>query len=196
MAQLYAIVGTMDRARLMLDAGVPYLQLRFKEMPLEVYFQEISTWTEKYPDTRLIINDDLHAAHQVGAWGVHMGQEDLTRYKTKEFRKATVNLGISTHTDEEIDLALRYNPAMLGFGPILQTKTKIVSHYPQGVYRLAEIVAKTPLPIVAIGGISEENLESVLETNVAMIAMISNLDNYQTANEVQALMTLMDKKTH
>ena len=140
-----------------------------------------------------MINDDLYTAQRVGAWGVHLGQEDLARYKTKEIRKATVNLGISTHTDEEIDLALRYNPAHLGFGPIFPTKTKFVGHSPQGVYRLADIVAKTPLPIVAIGGISDDNLESVVETNVAMIAMISYLDSLLTVEEVRSFMKRVEK---
>jgi len=191
MTELYAIVGNMERARLMLDAGVPYLQLRFKETPLVDHQSEIEEWTEAYPATRLVINDDLVFAESVGAWAVHLGQEDLERYTKKQLRKTPVNLGISTHTDAEIETALRYNPVMLGFGPIFPTTTKHLRHHPQGIYRLGDIVANTPLPIVAIGGINADNLDSVLQTHVDMVAMISFLDQFSTAKEVISFMDQM-----
>ena len=187
MADLYAIVGSMERARVMLEAQVPVLQLRFKEISLEENREEIASWPSKYPTTKLIINDDLFFAVSVGAYGVHLGQEDLARYTNKTLRTTSINLGISTHSTEEIEMALRYNPVMIGFGPIFPTQTKFVGHRPQGEYRLAEIVAETPLPVIAIGGIDETNLDRVIGSNVAMVAMISHLDKYPTPSDVKVL---------
>ena len=66
MASLYAIVGSMERARLMLEARAPYLQLRFKDQPLTPHREEISHWKTRFPETRVVINDDLEAATELG----------------------------------------------------------------------------------------------------------------------------------
>ena len=142
MAKLYAIVGSMERARIMLNAGVPYLQLRYKDAPLEPHRAEIGQWAERYPKTRLIINDDLDAAVKLGAWGVHLGQEDLHRYPLETVRDSPLAVGISTHSEAEIERALACDPALLGFGPIFSTTTKQVGHAPQGVTRLQKMVSR------------------------------------------------------
>lgn len=180
MAQLYAIAGEMERARLMLEARVPYLQLRFKQTPLTPHAAEIAGWAAGYPATRLVINDDLAFAENVGAWGVHLGQEDLRRYSPQALRETPLAVGISTHSDAEIENALRFGPALLGFGPIFPTGSKTVAHPPQGVERLARVVAGRSLPVVAIGGITEENLAAVVGTGVALVAMIAFLHRFQT----------------
>ena len=180
MAQLYAIVGEIERARWMLEAGVPYLQLRFKERPLAPHRDEIASWPARYSATRLIVNDDLDFALSVGAWGVHLGQEDLLRYAPAQLRQAPVKVGISTHDDAEIRIAREKGAALIGFGPIFPTGTKTVTHGPQGLARLREVVRQVPLPVIAIGGIGADNAREVADTGAAMIAMISALDAVQT----------------
>jgi thiamine-phosphate pyrophosphorylase len=188
MTQLYAIVGSMERARLMLEARVPVLQLRFKDRPLVPHGAELRGWAARYPATRLVINDDLDAALAAGAWGVHLGQEDLGRYSAERLRAAPLKLGISTHDDAEIARAKTYRPALLGFGPVYATATKPLAHAPQGVERLREVVLGAGLPVVAIGGIKEEHLAEVARTGVDYAAMISDLDRLTTAAQVRALM--------
>jgi thiamine-phosphate pyrophosphorylase len=188
MAQLYAIVGTLSRARWMLEAGVPYLQLRCKDRPLAPHRDEIAAWPARYPATRLIVNDDLEFALSVGAWGVHLGQEDLLRYAPAQLRQAPLKVGISTHDDAEIRIAQEWGAAMIGFGPIFPTGTKAVTHGPQGIARLREVVQKVPLPVIAIGGIGAENAREVADTGVAMIAMISALDKIESAEALRELM--------
>ncbi len=188
MADLYAIVGNMERARFMLRAGAPYLQLRFKDAPLTAHREEISGWPAAFPETRLIINDDLDFGEQVGAWGVHLGQEDLLRYSPEQLAGTTLQLGVSTHSDEEITKAKGISPAMLGFGPLFPTSSKDTKRPPQGVERLGEVVETVPLPIVAIGGIDGSNLDSVVETGVAMVAMIAYLNRFESPAEIQSLM--------
>lgn len=191
MAQLYAIVGTVERARFMLEAGVPYLQLRFKGQPLAPHLEEIRAWRLRYPETRVIVNDDLDAAVAVAAWGVHLGQEDVHRYPPERL-KATVRdhglaLGISTHDDAELALAKSLGAKMVGFGPLFDTATKRLQHKPHGVEPLARAVREFGLPVIAIGGIGEETLDAVADTGVAMIAMIAYLERLETHAQVQAL---------
>lgn len=188
MADLYAIVGDIERARLMLEVGVPYLQLRFKQFPLEPYRDEITGWADKHPATRIIVNDDLELAVSLGAWGAHLGQEDLERYAPEAVRSAPLHVGISTHDDAEIARALDCGAAMLGFGPIYATGTKEVLHAPQGVARLREVVRTVPRPVIAIGGITESRLGAVADTGVAMVAMISFLDRFHEPDGLRALM--------
>ena len=189
MSKLYAIAGTIERARLMLEAGVPYLQLRFKGRPLAEHREEVAPWPAAFPATRLIVNDDLNLAEAVGAWGVHLGQEDLQHYTRARLVETPIQVGISTHSDEEIALAMEYSPALLGFGPIFATTTKEMRHGPQGMARLREVVATAPVPMVAIGGIALSNMEEVARSGVAMVAMIGQLEQLESAAEVQALMS-------
>jgi len=191
MARLYAIVGTIERARFMLEAGVPYLQLRFKGQPLAPHLDEIRSWRTGYPKTRVIVNDDLESAVAAGAWGVHMGQEDVHEYPPERL-KATVRdnglvLGISTHDDAELARAKSLGAKMVGFGPLFDTATKRLRHKPHGVEALARAVREFGLPVIAIGGIGEETLDAVADTGVAMIAMIAYLERLQTHAQVHAL---------
>jgi thiamine-phosphate diphosphorylase len=191
MAQLYAIVGTIERARFMLEAGVPYLQLRFKGQPLAPHRDDIRAWRTRYPDTRVIVNDDLESAVAVGAWGVHLGQEDVHRYPPERL-KATVRdnglvLGISTHDDAELARAKSLGAKLVGFGPLFDTATKRLQHKPHGVQPLARAVREFGLPVVAIGGIGEATLDAVADTGVGMIAMIAYLELLKTRDQVDAL---------
>ena len=188
MAELYAIVGTVRRALFMLKADVPYLQLRLKDTPLAPYRGEIAQWPHEFPNTRIIINDDLEFADSVNAWGVHLGQEDLRRYSPESLLGTRLNLGISTHSDEEIEIARQFSAAMIGFGPMFDTDTKKITHSPQGVARLTQVVASCGMPVVAIGGIGDQNMDEVVKSGVAMVAMIAYLDRLETVEDVHKLM--------
>jgi thiamine-phosphate pyrophosphorylase len=191
MAQLYAIVGSIERARFMLDAQVPYLQLRFKQQSLTAYRDEIRRWRSLYPDTRVIVNDNLEEALATDVWGVHLGQEDADLYAPERLRELSKSngpvLGISTHDDAEFARAKDLGAAMVGFGPLFDTATKELKRKPQGVARLARAVKEFDLPVIAIGGIGEATLDAVADTGVAMIAMIAFLDGFKSLADVKAL---------
>lgn len=188
MADLYAIAGDFKRALLMLKAEVPYLQLRFKDKLLAPYRGEIAQWPYEFPATRLIINDDLELAEAVRAWGAHLGQEDLLRYSRDALLGTSMHLGISTHSDEEIRHALEFSPALIGFGPMYATTTKQLTHAPQGAGRLREVVRSASVSVVAIGGITDANMDEVVQTGVAMVAMIGHLDGLADVEAIHALM--------
>lgn len=190
MPQLYAIAANMTRARFFVEAGAPVVQLRFKEDPLAPHAAEVRGWAERYPQTRIIINDDLEFAQRVDAWGVHLGQEDVRRYTPEQVRACGLQVGISTHDDAEIAVAKTYRPSMLGFGPIFATATKAVGHAPQGVARLEQVVRTAGLPIIAIGGITDSSLDAVAATGCDYIAMIAYLDAFTDA---EALCAFVDR---
>ncbi len=188
MPQLYAIASTLPRARFFLQAGAPVVQLRFKGEPLAPHAAEIRDWPERFPASRIVINDDLDFALAVDAWGVHLGQEDLRRYPAERIRSCGLRVGISTHDDAEIALAKTYGAALLGFGPIFATTSKATARAPQGVERLAQAVRTAGLPIVAIGGITDSNLDAVTATGCAYVAMIAYLDRFTDPEDLSAFM--------
>jgi thiamine-phosphate pyrophosphorylase len=193
MADLYAIVGSIGRARLMLEAGVPYLQLRCKEQPLEPHRAEIADWARRFPATRVIVNDDLALAVSLGVWGAHLGQEDLARYEPAAVRAAPLKVGISTHNRAEVERAVSYGAALLGFGPLFPTTSKPLKHTPLGLEPLREMLRTATLPLIAIGGITGDNLDAVADTGVPMVAMIATLDRCATAAELLALMARLQR---
>jgi len=191
MALLYAIVGSIESARFMLEGGAPYVQLRFKDRPIAPHGDEIRAWPDRFPRTRVILNDSVEEAIALRAWGVHLGQEDADRYPPERLRALQhegLVLGISTHDNAELARAQDLGAAMAGFGPLFATGTKTLKHSPQGVARLAEAVRTAGLPLIAIGGIGEETLDAVADTGVAMIAMIAYLDRITTPAQLDALM--------
>jgi len=187
MPLLYAITGSIGRASFFLSGQVPYLQLRFKKHSITPHISQITEWKEQFPQTRIIINDTPSIAEQTGAWGVHLGQEDIQQYHPKEFQNTSFHLGISVHSWEEMEVALQYSPSYLGFGPIFSTTTKHVKFPPQGTEKLSQFVQKAPCPIVAIGGITTDNLQTVIQAQPHAIAMISGLEGIHDHLSLQQL---------
>lgn len=188
---LYAIASSLERAAFFLKSEVPYLQLRLKGRSLSPHQSKIRQWIEQFPKTKIIINDDPQIAQQIGAWGVHLGQEDLASLEKISFLEScqnTLHLGISTHSFDEIQQALSWNPAYLGFGPVFSTTTKPLDWKPQGLSMLKQVVTTTPCPVVAIGGISLENWKELQMAKPHALALISGLDCFKKSGELQSFM--------
>jgi len=129
---------------------------------------------KQYPFT-FIVNDFVEIALEVGADGVHVGQDDLP---IEEVRKKVGNkmlIGYSSHSLEEALKAQKRGADYVAFGAIFPTKTKAPGHPVQGLEKLGQVVKKLSIPVVAIGGINKNNFRQVKETGVAAIAMISAL---------------------
>jgi len=122
--------------------------------------------------TCFIVNDIPQVALFSDADGIHVGQSDENYL---EIRKRMPNkiIGVSTMTLEESTVAEKSGATYLGVGPIFVTQTKPDTPPPIGLTNLKKIVDNTTIPIVAIGGINANNLESILETGVHGVAIIS-----------------------
>lgn len=160
----------------LLASGVRTIQLRIKDKTDAQVDEQIRTAValgEKY-QARLFINDYWRSAIKHGAYGVHLGQEDLDIADLRAIQQAGLRLGISTHDDNELLRAKALHPSYIALGHIFPTQTKIMPSSPQGLENLARQVAATPdFPLVAIGGISLERAPAVATTRVGSIAVVS-----------------------
>ena len=127
---------------------------------------------------RVIINDRADIARLAGADGVHVGQEDLTPATVRAILGDTAIVGRSTHSVEQIDLAVLEPVTYIAVGPVFGTATKATGYEQVGLDMVREAARRASargLPLVAIGGITLENAISVLQAGAASVAVISDL---------------------
>lgn len=174
--RFYPIVPDSAWAARIVPLGVKTLQLRIKDAPPEQVRAEISATMALccHHNCTLIVNDYWREAIELGARFVHLGQEDLAEANLVAIRAAGIKLGISTHTREELSIALAANPDYVALGPIYETKLKVMKYAAQGLARIAEWKALAPCPLVAIGGITVERAPGVLAAGADSIAMITD----------------------
>ena len=127
---------------------------------------------------RVIINDRADIARLADADGVHVGQDDLSPFAVRAIAGAETIIGLSTHTVEQVDQAVRAPIAYVAIGPVFGTATKATGYEPIGldmVRAAAQRATARGLPLVAIGGITLENAASVLDSGASSVAVISDL---------------------
>ncbi|EOW6848889.1 thiamine phosphate synthase [Cronobacter sakazakii] len=173
---LYPVVDSVEWVTRLLDAGVRTVQLRIKDKTdaeVEADIAAAIALGQRY-HARLFINDYWRLAIKHQAYGVHLGQEDLQTADPDAIRRAGLRLGVSTHDDMEIDVALAVRPSYIALGHVFPTQTKQMPSAPQGLAQLTAHVKRLgDYPTVAIGGISLERAPAVLETGVGSIAVVS-----------------------
>ncbi|EPH6764806.1 thiamine phosphate synthase [Cronobacter dublinensis] len=173
---LYPVVDSVEWIARLLEAGVRTLQLRIKDKTdadVEADVRAAIDLGKRY-HARLFINDYWRLAIKHQAYGVHLGQEDLQTADLNAIRAAGLRLGVSTHDDMEIDVALAVRPSYIALGHVFPTQTKQMPSAPQGLAQLAAHVQRLgDYPTVAIGGISLARAPAVLETGVSSIAVVS-----------------------
>ena len=186
---LYPVVDSVEWIERLLKAGVKTLQLRIKDKRDEEVESDVIAAIElgRGFDARLFINDYWQLAIKHQAYGVHLGQEDLETTDLSAIREAGLRLGVSTHDDMEIDVALAARPSYIALGHVFPTQTKQMPSAPQGLAQLARHIARLgDYPTVAIGGISLARAPAVLETGVGSIAVVSAITqaaDWQAATE-------------
>ena len=164
----YPVVPTAEWVHRLLGWGVRTIQLRIKaadHSPAEIaaHVQSAITAGRAVPGAQVFINDHWKLALAHGAYGVHLGQEDLDTADIEALRQAGLRLGLSTHTPAELARAHAVHPSYLAIGPIYPTTLKVMPYAPVGLEQLALWAPQAaPYPVVAIGGISLERLPSVM----------------------------------
>ncbi|WP_312080328.1 thiamine phosphate synthase [Leclercia sp.] len=173
---LYPVVDSVAWIERLLAAGVKTIQLRIKDKQADEVEADIvaAIALGRRYDARLFINDYWRLAIKHQAYGVHLGQEDLETTDLTAIRAAGLRLGVSTHDDMEIDVALAARPSYIALGHVFPTRTKQMPSAPQGLEQLARHIERlADYPTVAIGGISLERAPAVLATGVGSIAVVS-----------------------
>ncbi len=178
---LYAVLPDAAWVGRMARAGVPTVQLRFKSTDAAAIQREVAAAVAAVEGTPalLFINDHWQAAVQAGAYGVHLGQEDLDAMQPVDLdaiRTAGLRLGVSTHGYAEMLRADRVSPSYIALGAVFPTTLKRMATAPQGTARLAAYARLlSHYPLVAIGGIDTERLPAVLASGVGSIAVVRAL---------------------
>lgn len=169
--------GHLDVVRAALAGGADAVQLRDKEMGGgDLYclaLEALELLKESGGDQLLLVNDRVDVALAAGADGVHLGQEDLPAYAARRILGAGAVLGVSASSVEEALAAEREGADYLGVGPVFPTPSKPDAGEPIGLNGLRAIRRVVGLPLVAIGGINEDNLEDVFAAGADGIAVIS-----------------------
>jgi thiamine-phosphate diphosphorylase len=181
---LYAILDpeqtqgrTSERVlRELLEGGVTLLQLRVKSLaPRD--FLDLAHQARAETHARgcqLIINDRIDIALACGADGVHLGQDDLPLAAGRKLMGRKI-VGVSTHDLQQAQEAEQNGADYIGFGPMFGTTTKATGYAARGVEMLRQIRAAVKLPIVAIGGITEQNIQQVWQAGADSAAIISDI---------------------
>lgn len=176
---LYVVVPSAAWVERVLALGVQTVQLRVKDAPPAQLAEEIARSVEagRRHGARVFINDHWREAITAGAYGVHLGQEDLETLAPAELAAIAASglrLGLSTHGYYEMLRALHFRPSYLAFGAVFATTTKTLATAPQGLVRLARYVRLVEgiVPLVAIGGIDLTTLPGVLATGVGSAAVV------------------------
>src|SRR5690606_28544968 len=160
----YVIVDSVDWLRRLLPMGVKLVQLRIKDSTQPyVRAQVVAARRECLASgAMLVVNDYWQCAMDAGCDWVHLGQEDLATADIPALRRAGIRLGISTHSEEELDHALSFDPDYVALCPIYPTLLKQMPWGPQGLDRITQWKRRLGrLPLVAIGGLTVERLPGV-----------------------------------
>jgi hydroxymethylpyrimidine kinase/phosphomethylpyrimidine kinase/thiamine-phosphate diphosphorylase len=189
---LYPVIDSLYWLKRLLPLGLKIIQLRVKNLAPDELEQAVIEAVElaKDYDTRLFINDYWQLAIKHGAYGVHIGQEDLQDADLTAIQKAGVRLGISTHGCYEFLLAQQLQPSYLAIGAIFPTKTKDMTGQIQGLDNLKQVLSLRPenkalqIPVVAIGGITLERADKVLATGVDSIAVVTAITEAESSHKI------------
>ena len=172
---LYAVMPDADWVARMVHLEVPTVQLRFKSDNSRAIEQQVKSAVQAVQgsQTLLFVNDHWRQAIDAGAYGVHLGQEDMSEAPLQTIRSAGLRLGLSSHGYAEMLRANQVQPSYLALGAVFPTTLKRMDTAPQGLGRLAMYVRLMQgRPLVAIGGIDLKLLPAVMQTGVGSAAFV------------------------
>jgi thiamine-phosphate pyrophosphorylase len=178
-AQLYVLIDGgrderdfADRVGQLVAAKVPVLQLRAKHLSDRVLLEracQLRAQTAQ-SETLAIVNDRPDVARLSQADGVHVGQDEIPPEEVRAIVGPLGIVGLSTHSPEQVQQAVRSGVDYIGCGPTFASRTKEFGHFP-GLDFLRQIAGELELPAFAIGGISEDNLDQVLAAGMRRVAV-------------------------
>jgi thiamine-phosphate pyrophosphorylase len=179
-ARLYLVTGSFpegselpDLLRGAVAGGVDIVQLRDKHLSDEALaaVANASRALCERLGALLIVNDRPVIASEVGADGVHVGQEDMPVSEVRELVGPDMLIGLSTHAPEEIDAVDPEVVDYIGVGPVHETPTK-PGRPAVGLELVRYAAAHSPVPFFAIGGLGEGNLQEVLHAGATRVCVL------------------------
>jgi thiamine-phosphate pyrophosphorylase len=174
-----------EHVSLAVAAGIDWIQIREKDLPgselLALASATVKAAAPHANATRIIVNDRLDVALASGAGGVHLGESSLSVVAACAWRREAALhntslreflIGASCHSVEAALIAERDGADYIIFGPVFSTPSKEKFGAPQGINRLTEASKAVKIPVLAIGGITEENARECFAAGGAGIAAI------------------------
>lgn len=163
-------------------AGVSTLQLRMKAGSAAAMLAVLDELLANKPaGTRIVVNDRLDVALAAGADGVHLGQDDLplaaARAVCARYAAPGFVLGISTHSEAQALAAIEGGADYIALGPIFATHSKNNPDPVVGIERLRSVCEKSPIPVIAIGGITIERVPDIAATGAHGAAIIAAVNH-------------------
>jgi thiamine-phosphate pyrophosphorylase len=169
--RLHAIVDDLETARVAVDGGATVVQLRVKDVSTDELVERGRDFRDlcEQTGTTFVVNDDVDAAIELGADGVHLGRGD----EGVELAIQTqLLLGRSAATVDEAVAAAKSGASYIGAGPVWATPSKEDADPPIGLDGLRRIADAVAIPVVAIGGVDASNARDCLEAGAAGVAVI------------------------
>jgi thiamine-phosphate pyrophosphorylase len=195
-SQLTAHRGHKEIAAAAVDAGAPVVQLRDKSLCDAAFYDEALALCgiARRTQTVFIVNDRVDIALAVEADGVHVGQTDMPASAVRRLIGTDMILGVSASSLDEALRAVEDGADYVGFGPIFATATKDDAGRPTGLELLRQVESSVPVPVVAIGGINERNIQTVVEAGADAAAVVSAIAQAEDMQEtIRRLMCLLTK---
>ncbi|WP_375631681.1 thiamine phosphate synthase [Bartonella sp. AA74HLJMH] len=174
----YLIVDNADWIERLLPLGIKLVQLRMKHENQQIIRQHIKRAKNicNKLGAQLIINDHWEIAIDEKCNFIHLGQEDLSNADLHAIRKSGIKVGLSTHDEHELDIALSANPEYIALGPIYPTILKKMKWMPQGLEKIKQWRKRIGvLPLVGIGGLTPERAVGVLKAGANSAAVVTDI---------------------
>lgn len=184
--KFYLIIDDVVWLRRFLPLGLKLVQLRIKDKPEQNIIEQIQQAKIlcEAAGCQLVVNDYWQLAIDAGCNFIHLGQEDLQAANVEAIKSAGLKLGVSTHSEAELEMALDVVPEYVALGPVYETTLKKMLWRQQGVARIThwkKLIGD--IPLVAIGGLTIERAQGVYDAGADCISVVSDVlqnDNPET----------------
>ncbi|CAK2017572.1 thiamine phosphate synthase [Vibrio crassostreae] len=199
---LYPVVDDVEWIERLLKLGINTVQLRIKNPQQADLEQQVARSIElgREHSAQVFINDYWQFALKHGAFGVHLGQEDIEESNLSQLSQAGIKIGLSTHGYYELLRIVQINPSYIALGHIFPTTTKQMPSKPQGLVRLSlyqQLIDTIPYteeltgyPTVAIGGIDQSTAAQVWDCGISSLAVVRAIT---LAEDPQKVIEFFDK---
>lgn len=169
--RLHAIVSDLETAKTAVEGGATVIQLRLKDLSTERVVDEGRAFRHlcTLHGIDFVVNDDVDAALELGAEGVHLGRDDEGAERAVA---AGLRLGASAATGEEAASGEKAGASYIGAGPVWATPSKPDAGPPVGLEGLRAICAAVSVPVVAIGGVDASNAAACIHAGAEGVAVV------------------------
>ncbi len=174
---LYPVVDTIEWVERLLPLGLKAIQLRIKDPSrpdIEESVREAVAAARRSP-TKLYINDHYEAAIRHGAYGVHLGQDDMNPKALQAVAEAGLRLGLSTHSYFEMARSRAVQPSYIAIGTVFRSTSKVMDYKPLGLEAFRAMCSLAGCPVIAIGGIHLPHAEALRHAGADGMAVISEI---------------------